>query len=82
MATSRRVDGREAERIGLANACVADDQLDATVAALAAAVLANSRHSNAANKRLVNDTDGLSLSQGLAHEQFRSPGSKPRTPTP
>ncbi|HEY4067560.1 MAG TPA: enoyl-CoA hydratase/isomerase family protein [Burkholderiaceae bacterium] len=80
MTTSRRLDGREAERIGLANSCVADAELDGAVAALAGAVLANSRHSNAANKRLVLDADGLSLAQGLAHEQFRSPGSKLRTP--
>lgn len=80
MATSRRLDGREAERFGLANACVADDRFDAAVAALAAAVLANSRHSNAANKRLVHDSDGMGLAQGLAHELFRSPGSKLRTP--
>jgi enoyl-CoA hydratase len=82
MATSRRVDGREAERIGLANSCVADDQLDVAVAALAAAVLANSRHSNGVNKRFVHDTDGMSLAQGLAHELFRSPGSKMRAPNP
>ncbi|GAP38115.1 enoyl-CoA hydratase/isomerase family protein [Piscinibacter sakaiensis] len=78
MATSRRLDGREAERIGLANCCVADDQLDATVAALAAEILANARHSNAASKRLLRESDGMRLSDGLAHEQFRSPGSQPR----
>lgn len=80
MVTCRRIDGREAERIGLANCCVADDQFDASVNALARAILANSRHSNSANKRLVHDTDGMSVMQGMAHEQFRSPGSQKRMP--
>lgn len=81
MVTCRSVDGREAERIGLANTCVADDQLDVTVARLAGAILANSRHSNMVNKRLVYDTDGMTLPQGMAHELFRSPGSMKRVPT-
>lgn len=78
MTTCRRVDGREAERIGLANTCIADDRFDEDVASLARAILANSRHSNATNKRLVYDTDGMSLEQGMAHELFRSPGSQRR----
>ncbi|MDO8704390.1 MAG: enoyl-CoA hydratase/isomerase family protein [Sulfuricaulis sp.] len=82
MVTCRRVDGREAERLGLANICVPDDQLDATVTRFASAILASSRHSNTVNKRLVHDTDGLPLQQGMAHELFRSPGSKKRDPTP
>ncbi|MET3513883.1 enoyl-CoA hydratase/carnithine racemase [Pseudacidovorax sp. 1753] len=82
MATARRVDGREAERIGLANTCFADVDFEAGVAELARAVLANSLHSNATNKRLVHDTDGFSLAQGMAHEQFRSPGSRKRQPPP
>ena len=82
MTTCRRVDGREAERIGLANNCFADDAFDASVAALARAILANARHSNTVNKRLVHDTDGMSLGQGMAHELFRSPGSQKRAPGP
>jgi len=54
--------------------------VDAGVAALARAILANSRHSNTVNKRLVYDTDGMSLGQGMAHELFRSPGSQKRVP--
>lgn len=78
--TSARIDGREAERIGLANRCVPDAELDAELARLSAAILANSAHSNAAHKRLMTETDGMSLASGLAHEQFRSPGSKRRDP--
>jgi enoyl-CoA hydratase/carnithine racemase len=80
MVTCRRVDGREAERIGLANSCVADNQFEASLRALTRAIPANSRHSNSVNKRLVHDTDGMSLMQGMAHELFRSPGSQKRVP--
>ena len=76
MVTCRRVEGVEAERIGLANQCVDDGELDGAVAAMAAAITADSWHSNAVNKRLVYDTDGMTLQQGMAHELFRSPGSK------
>jgi len=80
MVTCRWVDGREAERIGLANMCVADEQFDAAIARLAADILQSSSHSNAVNKRLVYDTDGMTLQQGMAHELFRSPGSRRRDP--
>jgi len=81
MVTCLPIDGREAERIGLANSCVPDADFDASVAALAKSILANSRHSNTVNKRFIYDTDGMSLAQGMAHELFRSPGSKKREPT-
>jgi enoyl-CoA hydratase/carnithine racemase len=74
MLTSRRYSGREAEAMGLVNVCVADAELDATVAAFAADILANSWHSNAANKKLVYDTDGMRLDEGIAHEVFRNQG--------
>jgi enoyl-CoA hydratase len=80
MVTCRRVSGPEAERIGLANACYTELEFDSAVMKLATSILENSAHSNAANKRLVYDTDGMSLQQGMAHEQFRSPGSKKRGP--
>ena len=86
MVTGRRLDGREAERIGLANLCVADAGFDAAVTGMAHEVLANAWHSNASIKQLIHQTDGLSLRDGIAHEQFRSPGSRrrgefPHTPT-
>lgn len=80
MVTCRWIDGREAERIGLANMCVPDDQFDTAVARLAADILRSSSHSNAVNKRLMYDTDGMTLQQGMAHELFRSPGSRRRDP--
>ncbi len=77
MFTARTIGGREAERIGLANICVADDAFDAELDRLAADILANSWFSHRANKRLVRETDGLSLEAGLAHEIFRGEGRGP-----
>jgi enoyl-CoA hydratase/carnithine racemase len=77
MFTARTIGGREAERIGLANICVADDAFDAELDRLAADILANSWFSHRANKRLVRETDGLSLQAGLAHEIFRGEGRGP-----
>src|SRR3546814_10626027 len=59
MLTCRPYTGEEAAAMGLANHCVADTDLDAKIAELAALILGNSRHSNAENKRLVYDTDGI-----------------------
>jgi enoyl-CoA hydratase/carnithine racemase len=77
MFTCRTVGGREAEAIGLANVCVADDQFDARIESLAREILANSWFSHRANKRLVRQTDGLPLPAGLAHEIFRGEGRGP-----
>ncbi len=74
MLTCRPYSGAEAAAMGLANACVPNTELDAHVTALAATILANSWHSNAENKRLIYDTDGLPLAQGLNHELMRNAG--------
>ena len=77
MLTCRTYSGREAAEIGLANECVANDEFDARLAALSAEILANSWFSHRANKRLLLDTDGLALGEGLAHEVFRGEGRGP-----
>ena len=77
MLTCRTYPGREAAEIGLANECVPDAEFDARLAALSAEILANSWYSHRANKRLLRHTDGLSLSEGLAHEVFRGEGRGP-----
>jgi enoyl-CoA hydratase len=74
MLTCAAYTGHQAAAMGLANACVPDADLDAHVETLARAILANSWHSNAENKRLIYDTDGLSLTQGLNHELMRNAG--------
>ncbi|MBB4615424.1 enoyl-CoA hydratase/isomerase family protein [Novosphingobium taihuense] len=74
MVTCRPVTGVDAERAGLANLCVVDGALDAALADYAEAILAISPHSNAENKRLVYDTDGMRLAQGIDHEVMRNAG--------
>lgn len=74
MFTCATVDGREASEIGLANRHFEDDGFNEGVEAFAQSILANSWFSNAANKRLLIETDGLPLSQGLAHEVYRNKG--------
>ena len=74
MFTCRTYSGREAERIGLANICVANEDFESGLVALADSILANSSFSHAANKRLLMDTDGLPQKAGLAHEVFRGEG--------
>ena len=55
MYTSRRVDGTEANAIGLVDVCVPEGDLDGAVADLAADILANSRGTNRIVKRLIAD---------------------------
>jgi enoyl-CoA hydratase len=77
MFTCRTYSGRQAEAMGLANACVPDAEFDAAVTALTAEILVNSGFSHAANKRLLLHTDGLSVRAGLAHETYRGEGTGP-----
>lgn len=77
MFTARFVDAAEALRLGLADMCVADDRLDEEVRALADSILANSWHTNTGTKRLLTETAGMSLRDGLAYEHYRHPGSAP-----
>ena len=77
MLTCRAYTGAEAAAMGLANYCVPDAQLDAEVAGIAKLILGNSRHSNAENKRLIYETDGLALDAGLSHELMRNAGFDP-----
>lgn len=75
--TGLAVSGSEAARIGLANHCVPDAELDAKVRALADAIAAQSRHSVFAYKRLYREQADLPLSAGLAHEVFDGAGVGP-----
>lgn len=75
--TGLPVPGEEAARIGLADHCVADGELDAKVAELAQAIAAQSRHSVFAYKRLYREQADLPLNAGLAHEVFASAGQGP-----
>ena len=69
MFTSRRIDGRAAEAIGLVDRCVPDDELDDAVDALAAEILANSGGTNRIVKRLIATQSDLDRTAALEHER-------------
>jgi len=69
MFTSRRIDAHEAARIGLLDRVVPDDQLDATIAGLAAEIVANSAGTNRIVKQLIADNTALTRTEGLLHER-------------
>ena len=69
--TSMKIDGAEAARIGLANHCYPDEQLDAEVDALAAKICANSASTNQLYKRLWKSNDTVSREGALLIERSR-----------
>jgi len=77
MMTACEIDAAEAKTLGLVDLLAPAGELDGLVARFAAAVLANSWHTNFAAKRMMRETDGLSLAQGLAHEHRHYPGYAP-----
>jgi enoyl-CoA hydratase/carnithine racemase len=72
MFTSRCYSGVQAAAMGLANFCVPVDALDNEAVRLCRDILANSRRSVSAMKRLVLDTDGMTLRAGIAWELHHS----------
>jgi enoyl-CoA hydratase len=74
MITCRPYLAKEAEAMGLVNQCTAPGELEVAVNELAKIILANSWHSNAENKRLIYNTDGMRLAEGLDHELMRNAG--------
>ncbi|MFT4103579.1 MAG: enoyl-CoA hydratase/isomerase family protein [Burkholderiaceae bacterium] len=79
MFTCRTLTGRQAEAIGLANQCVADAELESELTRLIDDICANSSFSHAANKRLLLESDGLPIGDGLAREIYRGEGRGPDT---
>jgi enoyl-CoA hydratase len=77
MFSCRTYTGAEAAQMGLANACFADMTFEEDVASFVRAVLANSWFSLREAKRLLLDTEGMTLRAGLAHEVFRTRGTGP-----
>jgi enoyl-CoA hydratase/carnithine racemase len=75
--TARAYNGAEAAAMGLANHCIADDQLEAFVNAMAADIVANSWHSARGNKMLYNRGQDYTFHDGLAFEMAESPGRGP-----
>ena len=69
MFTSRRINGTTAAAIGLVDHVAPDDQLDATVASLAAEIMANSPGTNRRVKQLIASQDDMVRTTALAHER-------------
>jgi enoyl-CoA hydratase len=77
MFTADMIDAAEAVRIGLAEYAVPAAAFEAEVAALAGRIVANSAFSHAANKPLLDATEGRPLDAGLAWEVMQGEGSGP-----
>ncbi len=77
MFTADMIDAAEAVRIGLAEYTVPANLFEAEIEAIAARIVANSPHSHAANKRLLEATDGQALDAGLIWEVMECEGRGP-----
>ena len=77
MFSSRTYSGVEAAAMGLASRALPEAEFDEGVRSLCADILANSRRSSRAIKKLLIDTDGMALAQGIAWELHRSEGHGP-----
>ena len=75
--TSKEIKAAEAKELGLVDLLADQGALDEMVSSLVADILANSWHTNMETKRLMRETDGMSLAEGLAHEHYRNPGFAP-----
>lgn len=74
MFTARRLTGNDAAAIGLVDHCVADADLDETIASLVTEILANSRGTNRIVKQLIADRFDRSRTEALTHERSRPHG--------
>jgi enoyl-CoA hydratase/carnithine racemase len=77
MMTARVVDAAEAHAMGLVDILAPEGGLEDALKSFTAEILANSWFTNFATKRLLIETEGIPLSQSLAHEHFRNPGFAP-----
>ena len=77
MFTGRVVKGAEIVSLGIANYCVADDELTERTIELAVEILKNSWHTLRADKSLVFEGQQRHLEAGLDYERTNSPGRGP-----
>lgn len=77
MFTADMVDAAEAVRIGLADSLVPLESFEAEIESLARRIVANSAFSHAANKRLLEATDGDPIDAGLQWEVMETEGRGP-----
>jgi enoyl-CoA hydratase/carnithine racemase len=77
MMTGAKVNAAEAKALGLVDLLAPAGQLDAWLTAFTGEILANSWHTNFAAKRMMQETDGMSLEAGLAYENEHYAGTAP-----
>jgi len=77
MFTAETVAAQAAQQLGLCEMVVPDDEFEAQIATLGAQIAANSGYTHAANKRLLEATDGRGLDAGLQWEWMESEGRGP-----
>ena len=77
MMTARVIEASEAKEIGLIDLLAPAGELDRVLQQFLAEVLANSWFTNFAIKRFMIETDGMALSEALAHERATYPGNAP-----
>lgn len=77
MMTAREVPACEAKEMGLVDLLAVEGRHVETAQALAADILANSWHTIFAAKRMLRETDGMGIGDGLSHEHYRNPGFAP-----
>lgn len=77
MFTAKVIGASEAQQMGLVDVLVPEGSLETRLRELTTMILSNSWHTNFATKRLMRDTEGMSLPAGLAHEQEHNPGFAP-----
>ena len=77
MMTSRVIEAPEAQQLGLIDMMAPVGKLDELIDGFAKELLANSWFTNFETKRLLIETEGMSLADGLAHEHYRHPGFAP-----
>ena len=75
--TGKTYTAEEALAMGLVNMCVPDESFEAEVETLARTILENSWFSHQAYKRLIKNTDGMLLEDGLRYETEHSEGRGP-----
>jgi enoyl-CoA hydratase len=77
MFTSRTIEAEEALTLGLVDMLAPAGGLGEMLGAFTSQILANSWHTNMETKKLMLATEGMPLSQALAHEQAHYPGFAP-----
>ena len=77
MMTGCSLSANEAQQAGLVDLLAEEDGLNELISSFTADILNNSWHTNFAAKKMMRETDGMSLAGGLAHDRENYPGNAP-----